>query len=183
MKAGLIKSTLLALLTVLVASALTLSASAASISCPKMGTQTASRGVASAHVVQVGHKKKKKHKKKHHTTPLLGSDFGSVPLGKYQAAYDLSYTGFSSGWVNTAQYTLSSSLAAAFKAGINSYNTNYSQECDKEGTSLGISNWSCSLTYQTWNGTSFGFTFSASGTTPTGATYSSTIAVRYTKIS
>jgi hypothetical protein len=37
MKRGLIKCILLALLTVLVASALALSASAASISCPKVG--------------------------------------------------------------------------------------------------------------------------------------------------
>jgi hypothetical protein len=182
MKEGLVKSTLLALVTVLVASTLALTASAATISCPKLGAQTASRSVASGHVIQVGHKKKKK-KKKHHSAPLLGSDFGKVPLGKYQAAYDLSYTGFSSGWENTGVYTLSSSLAAAFKEGISTYDTQYSQECDKEGTQLGISNWSCSETYQSWNGTSFGFTFSATGTTAAGASFSSTVAVRYTKIS
>jgi hypothetical protein len=182
MKEGLVKSTLLALVTVLVASTLALTASAATISCPKLGAQTASRSVASGHVIQVGHKKKKK-KKKHHSAPLLGSDFGKVPLGKYQAAYDLSYTGFSSGWVNTTTYTLTSSLVAAFKAGISAYDTEYGQECDKEGTQLGISNWSCSLTYQTWNGTSFGFTYSATGTTAAGASFSSTVAVRYTKIS
>jgi hypothetical protein len=184
MKEGLVKSTLLALLTVLVASALALTASAATISCPKFGAQTSSRAVVSGHVIQVGHKKKKKkHHKKPHSTPLLGANFGNVPLGKYQAAYDLSYTGFSSGWKNTGVYTLSSSLAAVFKEGISSYDTQYSQECDKEGTQLGIGNWSCSETYQSWNGTSFGFTFTAAGTTPDGASFSSTIAVRYTKIS
>jgi|GEM_PF-6468459 len=179
MKEGLVKSALLALLTVLVASALALTASAASISCPKLGAQTASRAVGSGHVIQVGHKKKKKHHKK---PQLLGANFGNVPLGKYQAAYDLSYTGFSSGWKDTGVYTLSSSLASAFKEGINNYSTQYGQECAQEGTSLGISNFSCSETFQSWNGTSFGFTFSSSGTTPSGATFSSTVAVRYTRI-
>jgi hypothetical protein len=184
MKPGLVKSTLLALLTVVIASSLAVTASAATLSCPKLGAQTSSRGLASAHVIQVGHKKKKKkHHKKSHSSPLLGANFGNVPLGTYQAAYDLSYTGFSSGWVNTTTYTLTKSLVAVFKEGISNYDTEYGQECDKEGTQLGISNWSCNLTYQTWNGTSFGFTYSSSGTTPAGATFSSSVAVRYTKIS
>ncbi len=59
------------------------------------------------------------------------------------------------------------------KERISTYDTQYGQQCNSEESWLGIGNWSCSETYQSWNGTSLGFTFSASGTT---------IAVRYTKV-
>jgi hypothetical protein len=137
--------------------------------------------VAGAHVIQVGHKKKKHHKKPH-SKPLLGANFGNVPLGTYQAAYDVTYTGFSGGWVDAGQYTLSSAAVADFKAGISTYNCEYGSRCDSEGTALGISGWSCSETCQSWNGTSFGFSFSASGPTSAGASFTETVAIRYTKI-
>jgi hypothetical protein len=181
MRRGPFKPILLLLVTGLIWGALVLTASAATSSCPQPGAGAASRAAVRGQVIQAGHKKRKHHKKSH-ATPLLGASFGNVPLGKYQAAYDLSYTGFSSGWKDTGVYTLSSSLATAFKVGISNYDTQYGQECAQEGTQLGIGNWSCSETYQSWNDTSFGFTFTASGTTPAGTSFSSTIAVRYTKI-
>lgn len=193
MRGGFLKAGLFAALMLLIGGIVGLTASAASVSvglASARSVQTSSRATATAHVIGVSKKKKHKKHKKHHkktnstSTPILGSDFGDVALGTYQAAYDIDIPGLeNTGWVDSGQYTLSSAAVAEFKLGLNTFNSEYGARCASEGTAMHITNWNCTESYQSWNGTSFGFSFSATGTDAAGTTFTETISIRYTKIS
>jgi hypothetical protein len=181
------KSTLVALAALVAGSAIMVLLTAASLSTTLRQNQPAqfsTRTITAAHAITVSHKKKKQHgKKKPSSHPLLPSDFGNVPVGRYEAAYSIDVPGFEdTGWVNDKAYVLSDSEASAFTQGLDLFSTEYNHECASEGSSLGVSGWSCSETYQPWNGSSFGFSFTASGSNTGGIAFSETIALRYTKI-
>jgi hypothetical protein len=134
----------------------------------------------SAKVRTVGKHKKKKAKKKKSSLPSV---YGNVPSGTYQVAYQISIPGIeNSGWVNVNTQVLSPVDAADFALALKTFNRTYANECASEGSQLSATI-TCSESYQTWSGTSFGFSFSAHGTGTDGTSFTETIQVRYTKTS
>jgi hypothetical protein len=141
--------------------------------------RVAIQGGSAVHAIQLGHKKKKEHKK-HKAGLGLSSAYGSVPAGTYQASYRLSYpsSGDSTAWENGgAPMTLSVAAKNAFNDGLTQFNKQYSTECASEGAALHLT-LSCRVSYQAWNGTYFGITFTGA---TSGGVYD-TMALRYTKV-